>query len=108
MPAYNADLEKFAGFDAQVVGMSVDSIPSHMAWQQKAIGKLFYPLASDFYPHGEVALKYGVLREGDPIPGITDRSVFLIDKQGKIAFAQKYELGEQPDNEDVFEVLRKM
>jgi alkyl hydroperoxide reductase subunit AhpC len=108
MPAYNADLERFAGFDAQVVGMSVDSVYSHIAWQQKAIGKLDYPLASDFYPHGDVARKYGVLREGDPIPGITDRSVFVIDKQGKIVFAQRYELGEQPDNEDVFEVLRKL
>ena len=108
MPAYNADLEKFAGFDAQVVGVSVDSIPSHIAWQQKAIGKLDYPLASDFYPHGAVAKKFGILREGDPIPGINERAVFIVDKQGKIAFAKVYELGQQPDNEDCFEVLRKL
>ena len=108
MPAYNADLEKFAGFDAQVVGVSVDSIPSHIAWQQKAIGKLDYPLASDFYPHGEVAKKFGILREGDPIPGINERAVFIVDKKGKIAFAKVYELGQQPDNEDCFEVLRKL
>ena len=108
MPAYNADLEKFAGFDAQVVGMSVDSIPSHIAWQQKSIGKLNYPLASDFFPHGQTARNYGVLREGDPIPGINERAVFVIDKQGKIAFAKVYELGEQPDNEDALEVLRKL
>ena len=37
MPAYNADLDKFAGFDAQVLGISVDSIPSHIAWQKKDI-----------------------------------------------------------------------
>lgn len=108
MPAYNADLEKFAGFDAQVLGMSVDSIPSHIAWQQKAIGKLNYPLASDFYPHGAVAKKFGVLREGDPIPGINERAVFIVDKKGKIAFAKVYDLGQQPDNEDCFEVLRKL
>lgn len=108
MPAYNADLEKFAGFDAQVLGMSVDSIPSHTAWQQKSIGKLDYPLGSDFYPHGEVAKKFGVLREGDPIPGINERAVFIIDKKGKIAFAKVYDLGQQPDNEDCFEVLRKL
>src|SRR4051794_22687897 len=107
MPAYNADLEKFAGYDAQVVGVSVDSIPSHIAWQEK-IGKLDYPLASDFYPHGAVAQKYGILREGDPIPGINERAVFIVDKQGKLAFAQVYELGQQPDNEDCFEVLRKL
>jgi alkyl hydroperoxide reductase subunit AhpC len=108
MPAYNADLEKFAGFDAQVLGVSVDSIPSHIAWQQKAIGKLNYPLASDFYPHGAVAKKFGILREGDPIPGINERAVFIVDKKGKIAFAKVYELGQQPDNEDCFEVLRKL
>ncbi len=108
MPAYNADLEKFAGFDAQVVGMSVDSIPSHIAWQKRDIGMLNYPLCSDFYPHGEVATRYGVLRSGDPIPGINDRSVFIIDKEGNIAFAKVYALDKQPDNEDCFEVLRKL
>lgn len=108
MPAYNADLEKFAGYDAQVMGMSVDSIPSHIAWQQKSIGKLDYPLGSDFYPHGSVAQKFGVLRTGDPIPGINERAVFIVDKKGKIAFAKVYDLGQQPDNEDCFEVLRKL
>jgi alkyl hydroperoxide reductase subunit AhpC len=108
MPAYNADLEKFAGYDAQVVGMSVDSIPSHIAWQQKSIGKLDYPLGSDFYPHGSVAQRFGVLRTGDPIPGINERAVFIVDKQGKVAFSKVYDLGQQPDNEDCFEVLRKL
>lgn len=107
MPAYNADLAKFASYDAQVVGISVDSIPSHTAWQ-KQIGTLDYPLASDFYPHGAVATKFGVLREGAPIPGINERAVFIVDKQGKIAFAKVYDLGQQPDNEECFEVLRKL
>src|SRR5437773_10529815 len=108
MPAYNADLEKFAGFDAQVVGMSVDSIPSHIAWQEKSIGILNYPLGSDFFPHGDVATKFGILRPGDPVPGINERAVFVIDKTGKIVFAKVYDLGQQPDNEDCFEVLRKL
>jgi alkyl hydroperoxide reductase subunit AhpC len=108
MPAYNADLDKFAGFDAQVVGISVDSIPSHIAWQKRDIGLLNYPLCSDFYPHGEVSKKFDVLRTGDPIPGINERSVFIIDKLGKIAFAKVYPLDQQPDNEECFEVLRKL
>ena len=108
MPAYNADLDKFAGLDAQVVGISVDSIFSHIAWQKRDIGLLKYPLASDFYPHGEVIKKYGVLREGDPIPGISERAVFVIDKQGKIAMSKVYELGDQPDMNDVWEVLEKL
>ena len=108
MPGFNVDLEKFKAVDAQVIGISVDSIACHVAWQEKAIGKLEFPLASDFYPHGNVARKYGVFREGDPIPGIAERAVFVIDKQGKIAFAKVYELGHKPDNEESLEVLRKL
>jgi alkyl hydroperoxide reductase subunit AhpC len=108
MPAYDADADKFAGFNAQVLGVSVDSIFSHIAWQEKSIGKLNYPLCSDFYPHGRVATAYGVLREGPPIPGITERAIFIMNKEGKIVFSKVYELGEQPDNEEAFEVLKKL
>jgi alkyl hydroperoxide reductase subunit AhpC len=108
MSAYNKELDKFADFDAQVVGISVDSTYSHISWQQLSLGWLKFPLCSDFYPHGEVAQKYDVFRTGDPIPGINDRAVFIVDKQGKIVFSQVYSLGEQPDNEDVYEVFRKL
>jgi len=108
MTAYSRDIARLAAHDAQVLGVSVDSTWSHIAWQDKEIGKLNYPLASDFYPHGEIAKKYGVFRTGDPIPGINERAVFVIDKQGVIIFAQLYELGEAPDNEDVFHVLEGM
>ena len=104
----NLDLEKFAGYDAQVVGISVDSIPSHLAWQKKEIGWVGFPLASDFWPHGEVARKYGVLRESDPIAGISERSLFVIDKQGVIAFAKVYPLDRPPENEEAFAVLRRL
>jgi peroxiredoxin len=108
MTAYSRELDKFAAHDAQVMGVSVDSTWSHIAWQEKEIGKLNYPLASDFYPHGEVAKIYGVFRTGDPIPGINDRAIFVIDKAGKIVFAQLYELGEAPDNQEVMDVLEKL
>lgn len=108
MPAYNNDLEKFAGYDAQVVGISVDSIYSHVAWQRHESGMLNFPLASDFYPHAGVATKYGILREGRPVPGINERAIFIIDKQGKIAFSKVYDLGEQPQNDELFEALEKI
>jgi alkyl hydroperoxide reductase subunit AhpC len=88
--------------------MSIDSVFSHIAWQKFEVGMLNYPLGSDFYPHGEVARRFGVLREGDPIPGISERAVFVIDKDGIIRFSNVYELGEVPENEDVFEVLREL
>lgn len=108
MPAYQMDLEKFAGYDAQVMGMSVDSVYSHIAWQRNDIGFLDYPLASDFYPHGDVAKKFDIFREERPIPGINERAIFIVDKQGVIVFAKVYDLGQQPDNEEVFEVLRRL
>src|SRR3954464_13200895 len=108
MPAYNADLDRFAGLDAQVVGMSVDSVYSHIAWQKKDNGMMNFPLCADFYPHSEVARKFGVLREGDPVPGINERVIFIVDKEGKIAFAKLYRLDEQPPNEELFEVLKEI
>jgi alkyl hydroperoxide reductase subunit AhpC len=88
--------------------MSVDSVFSHVAWQKFEVGMLDYPIGSDFYPHGELAIRYGVLREGPPIPGISERAIFVIDKEGIIRFSKVYELGEVPENEDVFEVLREL
>ena len=108
MPAYQAELERFAGYDAQVVGISIDSIYSHIAWQQKEIGWMDYPLASDFYPHGDTAKKYQIFREKPPIPGINERAVFVVDKEGIIQFSKVYDLGQQPPNEEVFEVLEKL
>jgi alkyl hydroperoxide reductase subunit AhpC len=94
--------------DAQVVGISCDSVFSHVAWQKFEVGWLNFPLASDFYPHGAVAEKYGILRTGEPLPGINERAVFIIDKEGIIRSVTILDLGEVPDNDDAFEVLREM
>ena len=104
MPAYEADLDRFKGYDAQVLGISVDSVPCNSAWA-KSLGTLSYDLLSDFEPKGEVARKFGAYREGD---GISERALFVIDKEGKIAYKDIHDIGDQPDNEDLFEVLRKL
>ena len=108
MSAYSGYLPKFAEHDAQVVGISTDSIYSHIAWQDKSIGWQEYPLASDYWPHGGVAQKFGILREGDPLPGINERAIFIVDKQGKIAFSKIYELGQEPDYEELVKELSKL
>lgn len=107
MPAYSEELDKFAGYDAQVVGISVDSIYSHLAWQKHEIGTLKFPLCSDLYPHGHVASQYGVLRLGDPVPGINERAIFVVDKTGHIVFAKVYPLDQQPQNEELFEFFKQ-
>ena len=108
MPAYAVEREQFAGLDAQVVGISVDSVFSHIAWQKKDLGLLNYPLCSDFYPHAEVIQKYGLLREGPPLPGISERTIVIVDKTGKVAWLQQYRLDQIPDIDEIFEALRKI
>jgi peroxiredoxin len=108
MSAYSRYLKQFADYDAQVVGISPDSIYSHLAWQEKSIGWLDYPLASDYWPHGDVAQKFGIQRLGEPLPGINDRSVFVIDKAGKVVFAKVYELGQEPDYEELVSEVKKL
>ena len=103
MPAYEADLERFKGYDAQVLGISVDSVPCNSAWA-KSLGNLTYDLLSDFEPKGEVARKFGAYRKD----GFAERALFIVDKQGKIAYKDIHEISDQPDNEDLFEVLRKL
>jgi len=103
MPSYEDDLPRFEEYDTQVLGISVDSIPSHEAWQ-KSLGGITYPLLSDFYPHGAVAEKYGVLRD----EGMSERALFIIDKEGIIRFIDVHPINQQPDNEELFEVLRKL
>ncbi len=107
MPAYERDLKKFAGYDAQVVGISPDTYFVHIAWQRFEIGTVHYPLLSDFWPHGAVAQAYGVLREGPPLPGISERAIYIVDKQGKVVFAERYGKGELPDPDKILAEVSK-
>lgn len=107
MAAYNADLAKFAAHDAQVVGISVDSIYSTAAWE-KEIGPLDYALAADYWPHGEVAQKFGVFRDQGEFAGISERALFVVDKNGKVAFSQVYPIEQLPEMAELFGVLEKM
>ncbi|HEY7499971.1 MAG TPA: peroxiredoxin [Vicinamibacterales bacterium] len=102
MCAYQRDLERFDSLDAAVLGISIDAQPAKAAWAQ-TLGPIAFDLLSDFYPHGDVARKFGVFRERD---GISDRAIFVVDKEGKIAWAKTYDIPEQPKNDELLAVLR--
>lgn len=103
MPSYQAELERFNGYDTQVLGVSMDGMYSLKHWAGE-LG-LTYPLLSDFYPQGKVADLYGVRHAA----GMPERALIVIDKQGKIAWIHVHRpTGEAPNNEDLFEVLRKL
>jgi alkyl hydroperoxide reductase subunit AhpC len=104
MPSYEADKERFEGYDAQVLGISIDSVLSHIAWS-KSLGGISYDLLADFHPKGEVAKSYGAYRDE---AGITERALFIVDKEGKIAYIDIHEISDQPDNEELFDVLKNL
>jgi alkyl hydroperoxide reductase subunit AhpC len=108
VPAFDLDREKFAALDAQVLDISTDSILSHAAWQKQELGMMHIPMCSDFYPHGAVTRAYGILREGPPVAGISERAVFIVDKSGQIAFARVYRLDQTPDNGELLRALQGM
>jgi alkyl hydroperoxide reductase subunit AhpC len=108
VPELDARSKEFVALNAQVLDISVDSILSHSEWRQREVGPVKIPLCSDFYPHGEVTQKFGILREGAPVPGISERAAFIVDKAGKIAFARVYPLDQLPDVEELLQELRKL
>jgi glutaredoxin len=89
--------------NAQVLGISVDHVPCLEAWAESLDG-IYYPLLSDFWPHGAVAEKYGVFRD----EGYTERAIFIIDKEGIIRYVDIHDIDDQPDNEELFEALREI
>ncbi len=90
--------------DTQVVGVSVDHVPALKAWAE-SIGGVDYPLASDFWPHGEAARVWGVLREDD---GYTERAIFVVDRKGVVRYADVHDIDDQPPIEDLFAVLKDL
>ena len=105
MPSYEADMADFERYDAQVVGISVDSVPSHVAFA-KSLGNIErYPLLADFHPKGEVSKKYGVWKDDK---GICERAVVVVDKQGIVRYIDIHDIGEAPDNAQILEVLREL
>lgn len=61
-------------------------------------------MLSDFYPHGNVAQCYGVLRS----EGYSERAIFVIDKKGIIRYVDVHDIDQQPDNEELFRVLSQI
>jgi glutaredoxin len=88
---------------AQVLGISVDSVPCLKAWAD-SLGGITYPLLSDFFPHGQVAQNYGILRE----EGFTERALFVIDKRGIIRYVDVHDIDDQPDNDALFRALAQL
>ena len=102
-PGYNIVKEMFDMNDAVLLGITVDNIPTLYAWTRQ-MGKLWFPVLSDFWPHGEVAARYGVLRSD----GVSERALVYIDKKGIIRDIQVSDINKRPDLESCATTLEQM
>jgi peroxiredoxin (alkyl hydroperoxide reductase subunit C) len=102
-PGYNIAQEFFSANDAILLGITVDNIPTLYAWTRQ-MGHLWFPVLSDFWPHGQVADRYGVLRSD----GVSERALFIIDKKGILRFAHVEDINKRPALENLVKALEKI
>ncbi len=102
-PGYNIIKDLFDQHDAILLGITVDNIPTLFAWTNQ-MGKLWFPVLSDFWPHGAVAKTYGILRSN----GVSERAIFVIDKKGVIRYIDVHDINERPPLEDLAQALEKL
>lgn len=97
------DMKAFETLDAEVLGVSVDSVWSHKAFADKMGIK--YSLLADFHPKGAMSEKYGVYL-GDK--GITGRAIVIVGKDGKVAWLKNYDIPVVPDVKEVAAALSQV
>lgn len=102
-PGYNIVEEFFTEYDAVLLGITVDNIPTLFSWTQQ-IGNLWFPVLSDFWPHGAVADSFGLLRSN----GVSERALVVIDKDGVISYIGVGDINVRPPMEILIGELQKL
>lgn len=102
-PGYNIVEDLFDVNGAILLGITVDNIPTLFAWTNQ-MGALWFPVLSDFWPHGAVAERYGVLRSD----GVSERALFVIDKKGIIRYIGVNDINKRPRLEVLVKELERL
>jgi peroxiredoxin (alkyl hydroperoxide reductase subunit C) len=103
LPAYEAEMDRLKDFDVELVSISMDSTYALNAWAKQM--QTSFPLLSDFYPQGKVVDLFGLRHPA----GMSNRAVIVIDKKGVIRYIEVLNSpGDMPNNEDLFDALRKI
>jgi mycoredoxin-dependent peroxiredoxin len=97
------DMKQFETLDAEVLGVSVDSVWSHKAFADKMGIK--YSLLADFHPRGAMSEKYDMYLADK---GITGRAIAIVNKAGKIAWFKNYDIPVVPDLKEVAAALSQV
>jgi peroxiredoxin len=100
---FNATLKYFDTYNAQVIGVSVDSAWSHHAFSKAR--NFHFPLLADFEPKGAVSKLYGSYND---LKGSSNRALFIIDEDGVISWSELYQDGINPGVEGVLEALESI
>jgi peroxiredoxin len=100
---YNELMPEFSEFGAQIIGISVDGIWSHLAYSKDR--KLHFPILADFEPKGAVAKLYGVYNEKN---GEAQRALFVIDPGGLISWSFVSPVGINPGANGILTALKAM
>jgi peroxiredoxin (alkyl hydroperoxide reductase subunit C) len=106
-PVYHLAQDIFDSHDAVLLGITVDNVPTLYAWTNQMVEegtRLWFPVLSDFYPHGQVAAQYGVLRS----EGVSERALFVIDREGIIRHIEVYDINERPPLRGLISALKKL
>jgi peroxiredoxin len=97
------NLSRFEELNAQVLGISVDSVHSHKAFAEQ-LGGLTFPLLADFHPKGEVAQQYGVWNAER---GHNRRAIIIVDETGIIRHSEIIPQG-APDVDTLISNIKKL
>lgn len=97
------DLGRFESPDVTTMAISCDPMFSLRAWADRE--GYFFPLLSDFWPHGEVARAYGVL---DELAGKAERGTFLVGPDGRVAWSLVNPAGRARDFTGYHEALSRI
>src|SRR5436309_2687840 len=100
---YQAVLPEFQKFGAELIGISVDSVWSHLAFAKDR--NLHFPLLSDFEPKGEAARTYQVYRARE---GTSERALFVIDADGIIRWSYVSPVGVNPGADGILRALESL
>jgi peroxiredoxin len=103
MALYNEILSEFHKHQAELLGVSVDGVWCHAAFSTDR--KLHFPLLADFEPKGAVAKTYGVYNE---TAGLTERALFVIDKEGVIRWSYLSPMGMNPGADGILTALESL
>ncbi len=103
MALFNEVLSEFHKFGAELLGISVDGVWCHDAFSKDR--HLHFPLLADFEPKGAVARSYGAYRAED---GYCERALFVIDKNGVIAWSYCSPVAVNPGADGILEALENL